>query len=92
MSVTTLDGDETVDLAERWRGSLVFAPAKGNERIEIEGLRLSAMELDLSYGSKRVATNDAASADIERTLTRRRSRALCAWLRSFAREIFRACT
>ena len=50
----------TVDLAERWRGSLVFAPAKGNERIEIEGLRLSAMELDLSYGSKRVATNDAA--------------------------------
>ena len=60
VSVTTLDGDETVDLAERWRGSLVFAPAKGNERIEIEGLRLSAMELDLSYGSKRVATNDAA--------------------------------
>ena len=60
VSVTTLDGGETVDLAERWRGSLVFAPAKGNERIEIEGLRLSAMELDLSYGSKRVATNDAA--------------------------------
>lgn len=59
-SVTKLDGDETVDLAERWRGSLAFASAKGKERIEIEGLRLSEMELDLSYGSKRVVTNATA--------------------------------
>ena len=89
--MTTLDG-----LMRRgFGGAMARISVRAGERKRADRNRRFTFVgdgIDLSYGSKRVATNDARSADGRTNADETPFRALCAWLRSFAREIFRACT
>ena len=60
-SISNVGDDETVDLGERWRGTLAFASSSGKDRVEIHGLRATRLQPRASADDGEEETMDATA-------------------------------
>ena len=60
-SISNVGDDETVDLGERWRGTLAFASSSGRDRVEIHGLRATRLQPRASADDGEEETMDATA-------------------------------